>query len=61
MTGKECIEWIRENNAEDKDIVFLSDPYDGEYELAQIELKHIGENSLFASNELRGKEVIFVG
>ena len=61
MKGKDLINWIRENNAEDKDVVYMTDPYDGEYAVAEIEIKHISENSLFAPDELRGKEVIFVG
>jgi hypothetical protein len=59
MTGRELIDWIHENKAEEMPIIFFHGCYDGEdAEADKPEIERIRDNDIYVDRSLRGKNVI---
>ena len=59
MTGRELIDWILENKAEDLPIVFYHSSYDGyDEETDSPEIEHMADSDILVDKSLRGKNVI---
>lgn len=58
MTGKELIDWIHENNAEDLPVAFEKSCYETFLEEAKPVISIASEDVFDTEDQLRGKKII---
>lgn len=59
MTGRQLIDWIHKNKAEDLPIIFYHSCYDGnDEETDNPIIEHIADDDIMVHKSIRGKNVI---